>query len=212
MALDSPTTTQRRCGRGLLPVEPPACGWRGPRAPSLQQRRPLCSVLHQPARFTAGRSCVTRAHFRRRWGRLRWRRRRPLLLLCGSQVADYLRDNSHTELLHLGGNELTDTGLCTIAPVLSTCAVRRLSLAGNNVQDSGAQALAAALADGYAPEQLDLSDNMITDEGALALIRCAVERTPSLRWVDLRLNPLISDEGRAAVASVSVGCGFDLML
>jgi len=128
------------------------------------------------------------------------------------EVADYLRDNSHTELLHLGGNELTDTGLCTIAPVLSTCAVRRLSLAGNNVQDSGAQALAAALADGYAPEQLDLSDNMITDEGALALIRCAVERTPSLRWVDLRLNPLISDEGRAAVASVSVGCGFDLML
>ena len=40
-------------------------------------------------------------------------------------------DNSQTELLHLGGNELTDSGIIAIAAALRTCAVRRLSLAGN---------------------------------------------------------------------------------
>lgn len=56
------------------------------------------------------------------------------------------------------------------------------------------------------------TDNMITDEGALSLVARAVAQTPSLRWMDLRLNPLISDEGRASVAASSVGASFDLQL
>ena len=128
------------------------------------------------------------------------------------EVADYLRDNARTELLHLGRNELTDAGVCAIASTLPTCAVRRLSLAGNNLQDEGALALADALADGFAPEQLDLSDNMITDEGALALISKATAHAQHLRWLDLSLNPLISDAGRAAAAAASVGASFDLQV
>lgn len=57
----------------------------------------------------------------------------------------------------MGGNELTDSGVATIAAALHTCAVRRFSLAGNNMQDDGARALAAALVSGFSPEQLDLS-------------------------------------------------------
>ena len=128
------------------------------------------------------------------------------------ELSDYLRDNTHTELLHLAGNELTDAGVCAIASSLSTCAVRRLSLAGNNVQDGGANGLVSALASGFAPEQLDLSDNMLTDEGAIALVTGAANATPSLRWLDLRLNPLISDEGRQQCAQASVGASFDLKL
>ena len=112
----------------------------------------------------------------------------------------------------LRGQELTDSGLVAIAAALSTCAVRRLSLAGNNVQDDGALALAASLAAGFAPEQLDLSDNMLTDEGALALVSSASQHTPSLRWLDLRLNPLLSDEGRQQCAAAAVGACYDLKL
>ena len=90
--------------------------------------------------------------------------------------------------------------------------MRRLSLASNHVQDGGAQCLAAALADGFAPEQLDLSDNMLSEEGALALVESAARATPSLRWLDLRLNPLISDAGRQQCAAASVGASFDLKL
>ena len=90
--------------------------------------------------------------------------------------------------------------------------MRRLSLAGNNVQDGGANGLVSALASGFAPEQLDLSDNMLTDEGAIALVTGAANATPSLRWLDLRLNPLISDEGRQQCAQASVGASFDLKL
>ena len=69
-----------------------------------------------------------------------------------------------------------------------------------------------ALADGFAPEQLDLSDNMLTDDGGLALVQAAKAHTPALRWLDLRLNPLISDDGRHACAAAAVGAPFDLKL
>lgn len=128
------------------------------------------------------------------------------------ELADYLRDNSHTELLHLAGNELTDKGIAALAATLSTCAVRRLSLASNHMQDAGAMRMAAALADGFAPEQLDLSDNMLSEEGALALVSTAANCSPGLRWLDLRLNPLVSDAGRQQCAAASVGASFDLKL
>ena len=128
------------------------------------------------------------------------------------ELGDYLRDNADTELLHLGSNELTDAGVEAIAASLCHCKVRRLSLASNHVQDGGALALANALAVGFAPEQIDLSDNMLTEEGAISLVEMAVKTTTSLRWLDLRLNPLISDEGRALCAQASVGASFDLKL
>ena len=128
------------------------------------------------------------------------------------ELSDYLRDNSHTELLHLASNELTDSGVGAIAASLFSCGVRRLSLASNHLQDGGALALAQALCDGFAPEQLDLSDNMLTEDGAAMLVETAVRSAPSLRWLDLRLNPLISDEGRALCAQASVGASFDLKL
>ena len=109
-------------------------------------------------------------------------------------------------------SQVTDAGAVAISGVLSTCEVRRLSLAGNNLQDDGAYALADALIAGFAPEQVDLSDNMLTDDGALALVKAAAKHTKSLRFLDLRLNPLISDEGRAAAAAASVGANFDLCL
>lgn len=126
------------------------------------------------------------------------------------ELADYLRDNSHTELLHLAANELTEEGVSAIAASLPTCAVRRLSLASNHVQDAGSLALAAALEAGFAPEQIDLSDNMLTEEGALALVSAAAKSSFSLRWLDLSLNPMISDEGRVACSKASVGACFDL--
>ena len=121
------------------------------------------------------------------------------------ELADYLRDNSRTELLHLGANDLTDDGALVIADALSTCAVKRLSLIGNNLQDDAARALADALAAGFAPEQLDLSDNLITDAGAIELVCAAAAYGGCLTWLDLRANPQITDEGRRDAAAAAQG-------
>ena len=128
------------------------------------------------------------------------------------ELADYLRDNSQTELLHLAANELTDDGVLTLSSTLPTCAVRRLSLAGNNVQDEGARALAAALAYGYAPRHLDLSDNMLTDGGAIDLVRSAAAHTPSLVWLDLRANPLLTAEGKIEAADAAREASFEMLV
>ena len=128
------------------------------------------------------------------------------------EIAEYLRDNSRTELLHLGGNEFTDDGIMAISGALATCAVRRLSIAGNNVQDDGARAIGRALADGFHPMQLDLSDNMITDEGAIELIELAVSHGNELVWLDLRLNPLMTAEGCQEAVGVAAKGRFTLQL
>ena len=48
--------------------------------------------------------------------------------------------------------------------------------------------------------------------GSYALVGAAAQCTPSLRWLDLRLNPLITDEGRQQCAAASVGASFDCKL
>ena len=128
------------------------------------------------------------------------------------ELAEYARDNTCTELLHLGGNELTNEGLTVLAAALPTSSIRRLSLAGNNVQDEGALALGAALAKGFAPEHIDLSDNMLTDTGALGLVEQALKHGPALVWLDLRANPLITAEGRHEARAAAERARFELLL
>jgi Ran GTPase-activating protein (RanGAP) involved in mRNA processing and transport len=127
-------------------------------------------------------------------------------------LAEYTRDNTCTELLHLGGNELTNEGLTVLAAALPTSSIRRLSLAGNNVQDEGALALGTALAKGFAPEHIDLSDNMLTDTGALGLVEQALKHGPALVWLDLRANPLITSEGRHEARAAAERARFELLL
>lgn len=128
------------------------------------------------------------------------------------ELAEYTRDNTCTELLHLGGNELTNEGLTVLAAALPTSSIRRLSLAGNNVQDEGALALGTALAKGFAPEHIDLSDNMLTDTGALGLVEQALKHGPALVWLDLRANPLITSEGRHEARAAAERARFELLL
>jgi hypothetical protein len=128
------------------------------------------------------------------------------------ELAEYTRDNTCTELLHLGGNELTNEGLTVLAAALPTSSIRRLSLAGNNVQDEGALALGTALAKGFAPEHIDLSDNMLTDTGALGLVEQALKHGPALVWLDLRANPLITSEGRHEARAAAERARFEMLL
>ena len=127
------------------------------------------------------------------------------------ELADYMRDNRQTEVLQLGRNEFTDLGAAALADALGSCCVQRLSLAGNNLEDGTAAAIARALGAGFAPQGLDLSDNMITDEGVMLVVQAAAAHGALLRWLDLRLNPL-SEKGRAAAAAAADGTQFELQV
>ena len=62
-----------------------------------------------------------------------------------SEIADYVRDNPATATLALAGNELTDDGACALAEALGSSSVTELDLASNVIEDRGALALAAAI-------------------------------------------------------------------
>ena len=104
-----------------------------------------------------------------------------------SEIADYVRDNPATATLALAGNELTDDGACALAEALGASSVTELDLASNVIEDRGALALAAAIGRGFAPRKLSLADNLVSDAGAAALIRAAAA-LPALSSLDLSLN------------------------
>lgn len=104
-----------------------------------------------------------------------------------SEIADYVRDNPATATLALAGNELTDDGACALAEALGASSVTELDLASNVIEDRGALALAAAIGKGFAPRKLSLADNLVSDAGAAALIRAAAA-LPALSSLDLSLN------------------------
>ena len=104
-----------------------------------------------------------------------------------SEIADYVRDNRATATLALAGNELTDDGACALAEALGASSVTELDLASNVIEDRGALALAAAIGKGFAPRKLSLADNLVSDAGAAALIRAAAA-LPALSSLDLSLN------------------------
>lgn len=82
----------------------------------------------------------------------------------------------------------------------ATPRLRDLDLSFNNIGDTGAIALAAALPMVPRIGSLDLSDNRIGDAGTAALAD-ALLRSPSLGWLSLHTNR-IGDKGASALADV----------
>jgi len=76
--------------------------------------------------------------------------------------------------LSLAGNNIGNAGAVAVAALLKEgCAIRRLSLRDNGIGDAGAHALAAALAVNTSLEELDLWGNSITGAGKGALLAVA---------------------------------------
>ena len=129
-----------------------------------------------------------------------------------SELADYLLHNAHTAEVHLGANEITDGGVEVLAASLPTCAVRLLSLRSNLLEDGSALAISDALARGFAPSSVDLSNNLIGPAGAIAIVRAAWRRdrrTPSSVTLNLSANQ-IDDAAVGAIADLAareLDCG-----
>ena len=115
-----------------------------------------------------------------------------------SEIADYVRDNPATATLALAGNELTDDGACALAEALGASSVTELDLASNVIEDRGALALAAAIGKGFAPRS-SRSQTPQSDAGAAALIRAAA--LPALSSLDLSLSRRAPPPGRRVSAA-----------
>ena len=99
----------------------------------------------------------------------------------------------------------TEGGMRALAPVLGC--VGELELAGASIGDLGAQAIADAMTrEGGggcgALRSLDLSDNLITDAGGVALA-AAARACPQLRTLNLRGNSLADGSAAALAAALS---------
>ncbi|KAL7537918.1 hypothetical protein ACHAWF_005940 [Thalassiosira exigua] len=128
--------------------------------------------------------------------------------------------NHRPSMLRLGGNEaIGDAGTVALAAALrlamgngiSEFILEELDLQSCNVGDTGAEALALALATNHGClSRLDLSNNRITDAGSKALGRGIVDARQHsgavLEEIILDGNTDIGDEGAAALAE-ALSCG-----
>ena len=87
-----------------------------------------------------------------------------------------------------------------------------LDLSYNDIEDTGAEALASALRVNGVLTKLNLANNAIGRQGAKAIGK-ALEVNEVLTTLDLRLNFGIGDEGKKAIQdAVSGREGFKLMM
>lgn len=110
--------------------------------------------------------------------------------------------------LHLGGNEVGDEGVQSLADGLGRRALPLLEaiyLNNNIIGKEGATALAAALSRGALPslQRLNLSQNKIGDEGLLALA-APLRKLPTLTMLVLDCTE-VGDEGVAALVAPGEG-------
>ena len=115
-------------------------------------------------------------------------------------------------MAHRAVCELLNLNAVVLHELLSSLSFLWIVRSVERAKDEGALALGAALAKGFAPEHIDLSDNMLTDTGALGLVEQALKHGPALVWLDLRANPLITTEGRHEARAAAERAPFDLLL
>ena len=85
--------------------------------------------------------------------------------------------NYSLKRLYMWGNNIGDDGISAIAGALGNCKINRLDVSGCNITLIGATSLAAALSSNHTIRELSLWDNAITVEGALLIVKSAVDNT-----------------------------------
>jgi hypothetical protein len=116
-------------------------------------------------------------------------------------VSKALRKSTKLDLLGMGHNSITDSGIHKIADAMarSKAPLRVVCLANNNIGDHGAAALAAAIPFCPELEVLDLRSNSIGPEGAKRLAE-ALRFGGKLKRLQLGGNQ-VGDEGAEALAA-----------
>lgn len=112
-----------------------------------------------------------------------------------------IRNNTNITSLELGCNNIGNAGATIITECLRTCRhFRHLSLWGNDIGDSGMCSL-GDLVSSCPLETLILSNNEISDQG-IASLRFSLASCQTLRLLDLSVNSGISDSGLGQLVKV----------
>ena len=85
--------------------------------------------------------------------------------------------NHSLQKLYMGDNNIGDDGISAIARALGYCKINILEVKNCNFALIGASSLAAALSTNHTICELFLGENVITVEGALLILKSAVDNT-----------------------------------
>ena len=92
-------------------------------------------------------------------------------------ISKMMMVNHSLQELHIYGNNIGDSGISAIAKALGNCKINELHVGKCNITLHGATMLAAVLSSNHTIRKLWLWDNAITIEGALLIVKSAVDNT-----------------------------------
>ena len=85
--------------------------------------------------------------------------------------------NYSLQELYMRNNNIGDDGISAIAGALDNCKINELDVRNCGITLTGATSLAAALSSNHTIRELWLNSNPITIEGALLIVKSAVDNT-----------------------------------
>jgi len=92
-------------------------------------------------------------------------------------ISKMMMVNHSLQQLYMHSNNIGNSGISTIAEALGNCKINSLDVSKCNITLYGATMLAAALSSNHTIRLLGLMDNAITVEGALLIVKSAVDNT-----------------------------------
>ena len=100
-------------------------------------------------------------------------------------ISKMMMVNHSLQELYMRGNDIGDDGISAIARALGNCKINELDVNDCNITLIGATSLAAALSSNHTIRKLWLRNNAITVEGALLIVKSAVDNTVcQYVWID----------------------------
>ena len=92
-------------------------------------------------------------------------------------ISKMMMVNHSLQQLYMRNNNIDDSGISAIAGALGYDKINILHVSGCGITLTGARSLAAALSSNHTITRLGLWDNPITVEGALLIVKSAVDNT-----------------------------------
>ena len=92
-------------------------------------------------------------------------------------ISKMMMVNHSLQYLYMSNNNIGDDGISAIAGALGNCKINTLSVIECGITLTGARSLAAAVSSYHTITELQLWNNPITVEGALLIVKSAVDNT-----------------------------------
>ena len=92
-------------------------------------------------------------------------------------ISKIMMGNHLLQQLYMDNNNIGDSGISAIAEALGNCKINLLNVESCDITLLGATILAAALSSNHTIRELWLDNNAITVEGALLIVKSAVDNT-----------------------------------